>query len=656
MRLKMMSEEPEETYHPTPGKIRPNQIITTFGPGSLVQTEYDSVLVMGIDFWKSRQMYVKKNHMYLEKITKKDHFRMPRHDKSTGQTIACVSFPKWGFCKVCKWLQPHPQFTNDDEGFHCKDHPKHGELLPARLVVVCKQGHLDEFPWVKWAHSNDKKPVPVCNNPKLIWIGGTYSSSLSSYKIKCDSCGAVNSLDGATNRYDKNLFGKVIPAGIQLYDSVTDEFYTHPCSGELPWLKQKETCKKVNDDSTLDEIKTETAFGIISRASSLYYSKVIRGIIVPELAHPIVKFLQTDVCKNKIASYREVDENISDSKIAELLLKFNKDFQIRKYTKEKILDFKNKLSERENMYKLETELDLKKIEYVDLQKNESEHDVDETEIDEEIVIKDVNLDNSHQNVFEVIKQLPILTALEVSRYFTRLSPPGEISDVSDNRKQDICKLQITNGKTKHGQPIKTKNWLPCVVKKGEGIFMTFKEDFIKKCLNSEVTKRLDSMIENHTDWENLTKWPSSNEIDSQFIFLHSISHLLIKELALASGYNEASISERIYSSEHMRGILIYTTSAGDGSLGGLVKQIDLIKIINSALKKKKVCSRDPICISEDPKRMKENNLLPHLRQNGSACFGCMMLPETSCENFNKMLDRKILVDNKFGMVREIPID
>ena len=106
----------------------------------------------------------------------------------------------------------------------------------------------------------------------------------------------------------------------------------------------------------------------------------------------------------------------------------------------------------------------------------------------------------------------------------------------------------------------------------------------------------------------------------------------------------------------MRGLLIYTTSTGDGSLGGLVRQIDLVKIIKKALKNKKICSRDPICISEDPKRMKEKGLSLHLRQNGSACYGCMMLPETSCENFNKMLDRKILVDEEFGIVDKIPND
>lgn len=638
-----MSEEAEEKYIPSPGKIRPNQLITTFGPGSIVQTEHDSVLVMGIDFWANRDKYIRKNHMYLEKITKKDHFRMPRQEKPTSRTIGCISFPKWGFCKWCKWLQPHKEFAASDNGFFCIDHKKFGELLPARLVVVCKQGHMDEFPWIKWAHSNAEKPLPVCKEPKLKWVGGIYSSSLSSYRIEC-KCGAVNSLKNATNREE----------GIKLYDENKDEFYTYSCTGQLPWLKQEEQCKFVKKDGTQDNIKTETAFGIIARASSLYYSKVIRGIIIPELAHPIIKYLQTKECKDKIQAWRDAEIN-DNEKIAELILKSNKDFQVKSYTKYDILDFINKLSERRNL-SLETELDLKKIEYEDLQRNEAEYNMDQTEIDEEIVIKSVELNDEHKKIFEHVRQLSILTALEVSRYFTRLTPPGEISQINENRKHDICKLQITNGKTKHGQPIKTKDWLPCVIKKGEGIFMVFNENFIKDCLNDKMKDRLNSMIVNHKDWEEVSNWPSNAEVDHQFILLHSISHLLIKELAIDSGYNEASISERIYSSKDMRGLLIYTTSTGDGSLGGLVRQIDLVKIIKKALKNKKICSRDPICISEDPKRMKEKGLSLHLRQNGSACYGCMMLPETSCENFNKMLDRKILVDEEFGIVDKIPND
>ena len=172
-------------------------------------------------------------------------------------------------------------------------------------------------------------------------------------------------------------------------------------------------------------------------------------------------------------------------------------------------------------------------------------------------------------------------------------------------------------------------------------------------MTGEMKKRLGSIIENHKDYEKISRWPPAVEIDEQYIFLHSMSHILMKEFAIQSGYEDASISERIYSSENMHGILIYTTSSGDGSLGGLVRQVEknLLKNMKAALEKARTCSRDPICILEDPKRMKENKLPLQLRQNGSACYGCMLVPETSCENFNKMLDRKILVDKDFGIAK-----
>ena len=36
------------------GDIRPNQIITTFGPGSIVDAVKDSVTVLDINYWKDK--------------------------------------------------------------------------------------------------------------------------------------------------------------------------------------------------------------------------------------------------------------------------------------------------------------------------------------------------------------------------------------------------------------------------------------------------------------------------------------------------------------------------------------------------------------------------------------------------------------------------
>jgi hypothetical protein len=647
----MMSKTPVETYKPSPGKLRTSQLITTFGPGALMQTEYDSVLIMGTNFWWHKNKFSIKNHMYLQKITGKTHFRMPVK-KGREQSIVCMSFPKWGSCKSCKWLQYHKDYPPDEKGFHCaKCSKKYGELLPARLVVVCKQGHLDEFPWVEWAHSRPRNHpnsvgAPICKeNPKLKWKGGKMASSISNYTVECE-CGEWNSLSNSQDRED----------GIRLWDSENNTWYTHSCTGQRPWLEQEEPCRRVLPDGTKHKTETEIAFGITARASSLYYSKVIRGIIIPSLAHPIVKYLTSTKGEERIAAGRDFDK--TDEEIAENLSEKVPEFKIKSYTKEDILYFMKKIQSRMSKHVLETEMDLKKIEYDDLRKNEEEHDLDKKEIEPEIVIKSVPLDDDQKKIFDDVRQIPILTALEVPRYFTRINPPGEVNLNNQSSKHNICHLESKGGKTIHGRPTKKQDWLPCVVKKGEGIFIVFNKDFINNCLSdNDLHQRLGDMKQNHDDWESYSNWPPTVKIDHQFILLHSISHLIIKEIALESGYNEASISERIYSTEEMCGLLIYTTSAGDGSLGGLVRQsTHLLDIIKKALNHKSVCSRDPICINENPKRMKVKGLPLNLRQNGSACFGCMLLPETSCENFNKMLDRKILVDEEYGIKKMIPND
>jgi hypothetical protein len=34
--------------------------------------------------------------------------------------------------------------------------------------------------------------------------------------------------------------------------------------------------------------------------------------------------------------------------------------------------------------------------------------------------------------------------------------------------------------------------------------------------------------------------------------------------------------------------------------------------------------------------------------NLAACYSCVLLPETSCEEFNSFLDRALLIDKEFG--------
>jgi hypothetical protein len=127
----------------------------------------------------------------------------------------------------------------------------------------------------------------------------------------------------------------------------------------------------------------------------------------------------------------------------------------------------------------------------------------------------------------------------------------------------------------------------------------------------------------------------------RFVLLHTLSHLLTNQLIYECGYGSASIRERLYSAEgetSTAGILLYT-AAGDseGTMGGLVrvgKPGRLEGVLRRALEKARWCSTDPVCI-ESPQGPDTCNL--------AACQSCTLLPETSCEEQNRLLYRGLVV-------------
>jgi len=117
---------------------------------------------------------------------------------------------------------------------------------------------------------------------------------------------------------------------------------------------------------------------------------------------------------------------------------------------------------------------------------------------------------------------------------------------------------------------------------------------------------------------------------------------LISQLVFDCGYGSSSLRERIYFSEthpQMTGVLIYT-AAGDseGTMGGLVRMGEpgqLDRTIARALDRARWCSSDPVCIESVGQGPDNCNL--------AACHSCALLPETSCEMQNRLLDRGVLI-------------
>ena len=158
-----------------------------------------------------------------------------------------------------------------------------------------------------------------------------------------------------------------------------------------------------------------------------------------------------------------------------------------------------------------------------------------------------------------------------------------------------------------------------------------------------VQQRLEDLRQGHA------AWMQSRKVQRPFpggpyVLLHTLSHLLIRSLAMRCGYPASSIRERVYvedGADGVRyGILLYTgTPDAEGTLGGLVQQARHIEDhLADALRMGALCSNDPICAQHAPGTSMEGRWL-----HGSACHGCALIAETSCEMRNDYLDRALVV-------------
>jgi hypothetical protein len=230
----------------------------------------------------------------------------------------------------------------------------------------------------------------------------------------------------------------------------------------------------------------------------------------------------------------------------------------------------------------------------------------------------------------LVKRLREVRALES---FTRVTMP-------DPAGGDTRRAAMANG---------TVDWLPAIEVSGEGVFLAIAEDLLQAW-----EQRPGPLTRSHQIWHNHTMLLRErvertagkvrlddirSPVTPRFILLHTLAHVLINEWSLDCGYPSAALRERLYVDKDMAGVLIYTaTSDSAGSLGGVVAQGEhrkLYETLESALSRAEWCSQDPPCMESEASGTNSLNL--------AACYACVLLAETSCENNNVFLDRAMLI-------------
>lgn len=234
------------------------------------------------------------------------------------------------------------------------------------------------------------------------------------------------------------------------------------------------------------------------------------------------------------------------------------------------------------------------------------------------------LSDAAHEYFDAVSDVSRLREVRAVEGFTRVLPPD--SDSDSNR---LAALSI-----------EATDWLPAIEVLGEGVFVRVREARVTEWEESKFARSRATAINQSFELRAATLGtPAPDPISPRRVLLHSFAHVLLNELSLDAGYPVASLRERVYADVGQAGILIYTASADSaGSLGGLSAQSEptrLWEVVQSAIRRAQWCSSDPVCIESTGSGVDALNL--------AACHACLLLPETSCEAMNHVLDRASLV-------------
>jgi hypothetical protein len=565
------------------GEIRPNQLITTFGPGSIHDAVKDSLTILDINYWQDGGKQI--NDGRLASYFGVTHFRNPK--TSDDKDLPVISFPHYHVCSNTKCNSLFDIRNSFDLTTYLKQGPTCPicgyRAYPSRFVIACKNGHLDDFPWHWWVHKGNSS----CKGKLTIYSTG-WTSTLGEIIVECKTCGAKRSMAGST---DKEEF---IGNG-------------YKCTGHHPHRPK----------SREERCECQEIYPAQRGASNIYFPVIRSAISIPPWTNPLYTLLDDHYIR--ICDYKRDFGDAGITKVYE-------NYFSPKYERD---EFDRALKVREE--KIKEFVEIKEMEYKAFVKHQ---DLNYKKDYKFFKAVEDEVPSYLKKYFSRIIKIERLREVMVLQGFMRIDPPEP--------EVDMLSRMIKLSKTKD-------NWLPGVEINGEGIFIEFNMETINAWLSrKQVCNLSDTYKSLFKSYCRSRGWENSKERNAQYVLLHTFAHLIIKEMSLLSGYSSAAIKERIYSSDTMFGILLYTGSSDkDGSLGGLVElgNEDKFKLIlRSALENALLCTTDPQC---------SNHEIDIDTLNGSACHSCCMISETACENGNRLLDRSLIVpisekeDNSF---------
>jgi hypothetical protein len=580
------------------GDVRPSQVITTFGPGAIVDLQTLSVIVAGIDRWPIDDDLVIQEPRLQRALRVKRFFSAKPSEGSFYNkrgTVPTYLFPRYQVCPVCQTLsvlgEGDTEYESKWQEIVCKAPGCRGRAknrattLPAPFIVACPSGHIDDFPWRDYVH----RGATTCRK-KLQLFSIAQTGTVADILVQCE-CGRRRSASDAFGEQRGAALGQ--------------------CTRRRPWLGNSQdsaACPHATDVRAMQRGATNAWFPVVRSA-----------LAVKEAATPIG--IALNACNPK-----QIEKVDAHDKL-KLLIEMGMFPTLAAFPVEDV--WSAILKQRGEIEA--DDIDLRWPEWLAFRDPASSAN-DKAELFLQVADVPVGFDGSIGRVVLARKLLEVRALVG----FTRIDAAGVGTD--DSPRPDIAPIY-------RNRP----DWLPAVEVRGEGIFIELQEEAVAAWESKpEVQARARAMAEKFRQWETERGAPPSPFPGARYVLLHSLAHTLIRQLSLDCGYSGSSVRERIYSStdpkRRMAGVLLYTASPdSEGSLGGLVdlgSPQRFPELFKGALRSAARCSSDPLCADHQPD--------VHATINAAACHACILASETSCETFNRFLDRNVLVPTMAG--------
>ena len=599
------------------GDLRHSQLVSSFGVGAMIDLPSLTGVVMGLDYWEAakcpaisepRLLRAVQNALGNDGIAeirqtppKPDQNWVPYPTDPNGIPVAL--FPRWLRCPLCSTLAPTTSglFELRTEAFkpdrtryihdgcqkrHSMPDSRMPAAVPARFVVACENGHMEDFPWEDFIHEGI-----ACASPRLRLYEGSASGDAADVFVFCEACERRRSMADAFGR--ESAF-----------------FRDRQCGGYHAHLhNRREGC-------------TGHVKAMLIGASNSHFPLSISVLSLPATTNPLEPVVQRH--------WATLTEVSGKAEVA-LLRRINQLGDLQTFSDDQIWEGIERARAPVEGGETDAGEEIKRPEWRLFSGTTPVRT-------ERLRTTITEPPPSYAAKFARVVLVEKFSEVRAMIGFTRLESAGDMSDLvrlPEERRVPLSRRRMT--------------WVPGVEVRGEGIFIEFDEAAVGAWETSApVRNRIRLLVTAHERWCSARPWMTSptHPPTARFVLIHTFSHLLMRELGIRCGYGTASLRERVYCAEAgdatgpMAGVLIGTSSSdSEGTLGGLValgKPDALGDMVRAALLRACICSSDPICACYDASSSQ--------KLHGAVCHSCGFVPETSCECSNRFLDRSLVIE------------